>query len=150
MRRGGNRVLLGSDGKQGGGVWRWMCCFYPGNVICLNAPHQPLCSTGGLVGSCARFSLTAVTVGPRLPMGNFCRKHSYSALLHPPQVLNQAPAGLLGAPANPQPLLMGASETTCGQGQHCLRPSANRDVGVLQGKQRKRRVRFGSCCVVLV
>lgn len=41
-----------------------MCCFYPGNVICLNAPPPTPRSPGGLAGSCARFSPAAVTVSP--------------------------------------------------------------------------------------
>ncbi len=100
-----------------------MCCFYPGNVICLNALRSP----GARPAAVIVFLRLCCQSGPGYLWES---KPAGSSRPHPgtwPGLLR-----FIG------PIPLRFTETVCGEGQHCLGPSKQRWLGsILTGRQRK-------------
>lgn len=82
-----------------------MCCFYPGNVICLNAPPTSPPLTRGPGRQLCSFLSGCCHGESRLPVGNyFCRKLSYAALPNPPPGPKPGSCRFIGCPRRPPKL----------------------------------------------
>lgn len=99
-----------------------MCCFYPGNVICLNALRSP--------GARPAAVLVFLLLGCQSKAGLRCGKAGLLEALVSLWGLDLGPAVYWGL------IPLRRAETLCGEGQHCLRSSKQKRLNrILTGRE---------------